>query len=89
MPYNHKLQLRRMAVGNPDSPMEEFELTIEMSSSGTLFDLDKLNDVSKEVLVRIPDEELYDFMLSWAKAYRPEPAPSLRRRKICFFAFSP
>jgi len=69
-------------LANPDSPMEEFELTIEkMSSSGTLFDLDKLNDVSKEVLVRIPDEELYDFMLSWAKAYRPELAPLFTEKK--------
>ncbi len=38
-------------LANPDSPMEEFPFTTEkMSNSGTLFDLDKLNDVSKEVL---------------------------------------
>ncbi len=60
-------------LANPDSPAEEFEFTTEkMSSSGTLFDLDKLNDISKEVLVRMGDEELYDFLLAWARESRPE-----------------
>ncbi|MGI6733829.1 MAG: glutamate--tRNA ligase [Anaerovoracaceae bacterium] len=69
-------------LANPDSPMEEFEFSTEkMSSSGTLFDLDKLNDVSKEVLVRIPDEELYDFMLDWAREYRPELATLFTEKK--------
>ncbi len=60
-------------LANPQNPMEEFEFSTEkMSSSGTLFDLDKLNDVSKEVLVRLSDEEIYDFLLLWAKDHRPE-----------------
>ena len=60
-------------LANPADPMEEFIFSTEkMSNSGTLFDLDKLNDVSKEVLVRIEDNELYNFLLSWAKEYRPE-----------------
>ena len=63
-------------LANPDSPMEDFGFTTEkMSSSGTLFDLDKLNDVSKEVLVLMPDEELYDFLFVWAQEYRGELAP--------------
>ncbi len=60
-------------LANPDSPMETFEFTTEkMSNSGTLFDLDKLNDVSKEVISRIGDKDLYDFLLAWAKHYRKE-----------------
>jgi len=58
---------------NPDAPQEAFDFTIEkMSNSGTLFDLDKLNDISKDVLVKLPASELCSFLVDWAKAYRPE-----------------
>ncbi len=58
---------------NPDAAQEDFEFTVEkMSNSGTLFDLDKLNDISKDVLVRISAAELCDFLIDWAKKYRPE-----------------
>jgi glutamyl-tRNA synthetase len=58
---------------NPDAPQDAFAFTVEkMSNSGTLFDLDKLNDISKDVLVKIPADELCRFLTDWAKAYRPE-----------------
>jgi len=58
---------------NPDASQDSFEFTVEkMSNSGTLFDLDKLNDISKDVLVKIPAAELCQFLIDWAKAYRPE-----------------
>lgn len=58
---------------NPDAPLESFEFTVEkMSNSGTLFDLDKLNDISKDVLVKLPAAELCQFMIDWAKAYKPD-----------------
>jgi len=58
---------------NPDAAQEDFEFTVEkMSNSGTLFDLDKLNDISKDVLVRIPAAELCDFLIGWGEKYRPE-----------------
>jgi len=63
---------------NPDAPQEAFDFTVEkMSNSGTLFDLDKLNDISKDVLVKLPASELCSFLIDWAKAYRPEIAPLL------------
>jgi glutamyl-tRNA synthetase len=63
---------------NPDAPQAEFEFTVEkMSNSGTLFDLDKLNDISKDVLVKIPASELSEFLIGWAEAYKPEIAPLL------------
>lgn len=65
-------------AANPDLPAEEFPFTTQkMSYSGTLFDLDKLNDISKEVLVTLPDEEVYDFLLSWAKEHRLDLFPLL------------
>ena len=62
-------------IANPDAPAEEFKFTLEkMGNSGVLFDLIKLNDVCKDVLVKIPASELRLFMLDWAKAYKPEVA---------------
>lgn len=58
---------------HPAEPAEAFAFTTEkMSNSGTLFDLDKLNDVSKETLVRMSSETLYEFLCGWAREYRPE-----------------
>ena len=58
---------------NPNAPLDSFEFTVEkMSSSGTLFDLDKLNDISKDVLVKIPAAEIRQFLIDWSKAHRPE-----------------
>ncbi|QOX64242.1 glutamate--tRNA ligase [Anoxybacterium hadale] len=60
-------------MANPDAPQEEFSFTVEkMSNSGTLFDLDKLNDISKDVLVKIPAAELASFLIEWARTYKPE-----------------
>src|SRR5690606_12210079 len=68
---NSNFEEWRMA--NPNSSIEEFNFSLnKMSTSGALFDLDKLNDVSKEVLVRIPVEEIFDFLLEWAKKYKNE-----------------
>ena len=61
---------------HPLAPIDDFDFSPEkMSSSGALFDLDKLNDVSKDTLVRIPAEELRVFLLSWSREFRPELAP--------------
>nr|WP_312578138.1 glutamate--tRNA ligase [Sedimentibacter sp.] len=58
---------------NPDSSSEEFEFTLEkMSNSGALFDLDKLNNISKDVLLKIPEEEIYEFLLVWAEEHKSE-----------------
>ena len=61
---------------NPDADIEEFEFSAEkMSNSGALFDLNKLNDVSKDTLVRIPVSELREFMIGWSREFKPEIAP--------------
>ena len=58
---------------NPNSSTGEFQFSLDkMSSSGTLFDMDKLNDVSKDVLAKLDDDELYGFLLTWAKEFRSE-----------------
>lgn len=63
-------------IDNPDAPIDDFKFTTEkMSSGGALFDLNKLNDVSKDVLVKIPAAELCSFMTEWAREFRPEILP--------------
>ena len=64
---------------NPDTPAEDFPFSLKkMSNSGALFDLNKLNDVSKDTLVRIPASDLYTFLLGWAEEFRDEIAGLIR-----------
>lgn len=59
-------------IANPEAPIEAFAFsTDKMSNSGTLFDLDKLNDVCKDVLARMTAEEILFYMLNWAREYQP------------------
>lgn len=59
-------------LANPDRPLESFKFTTKkMSVSGFLFDLDKLNDISKNVVSRMTADEVYDFTLAWAKENDP------------------
>jgi len=63
-------------IENPDAPIEDFKFTTEkMSSGGALFDLNKLNDISKTVLVKIPAADLCKFMTEWAREFKPEILP--------------
>ena len=58
---------------HPHAPIEEFVFTIEkMSNSGILFDIDKLRDISKDCLLRIPAVDLADFLIEWALEVKPE-----------------
>lgn len=60
-------------IANPEADIDQFKFTTEkMSNSGALFDLDKLNDVSKDVLLRIPAEELARFLKNWSDEFAPE-----------------
>lgn len=60
-------------MANPDADIDEFHFTTEkMSTSGALFDLNKLNDISKDVLLKISAPDLYLFLKDWAAEFRPE-----------------
>ena len=57
----------------PEKPLEEFRFRIEkMSRSGALFDLDKLNDISKTELSRLSAEEMLAFIKDWAFSFGSE-----------------
>ena len=56
-----------------DADIDEFTFTTEkMSNSGALFDLNKLNDISKDVLLRIQAGEIVEFLKAWAQEFKPE-----------------
>lgn len=67
---------------NPEADLDAFEFTTaKMSSAGALFDLNKLMDISKDVLLRIPASDLADFMIDWAKECRPQIVPLLEDKE--------
>ena len=60
-------------AANPTLPYTDFPFNIKkMSASGCLFDFQKLNDVSKNVLSRMTADEVYDKVTAWASDYDPE-----------------
>ncbi len=57
-------------AANPDAAYTDFPFNMKkMSASGCLFDFQKLNDVSKNVLSRMSADEVYDRALAWAEQY--------------------
>lgn len=55
---------------NPDKPLEDFPFSVKkMGKSGALFDLDKLNDISKNELSCLSPEEMFGFLKEWADEY--------------------
>ena len=58
---------------NATLPYTDFPFNIKkMSASGCLFDFQKLNDVSKNVLSRMTAEEVYDRVVAWSAEYDTE-----------------
>lgn len=68
--------------GHPDAHFTEFEFSPKkMSSSGALFDLDKLDNISKNYISRLTKEEVYAGVLSWSKIYDEEFSEILEKYK--------
>lgn len=58
---------------NPDKNYRDFPFSAaKMSASGALFDLAKLNDISKNVIARMSAQKIYEKVCEWAKEYDPE-----------------
>lgn len=54
----------------PDKPLEEFKYTIgKMGKSGALFDIVKLNDISKTFMATLDEGSMYEFMKTWADEF--------------------
>ena len=60
-------------AANATLPYTAFPFNIKkMSASGCLFDFQKLNDVSKNVLCRMTAEEVYERVVTWSAEYDTE-----------------
>ncbi len=58
---------------NPDKSYKDFPFNIKkMSSSGCLFDFNKLGDVSKNVISKMSAEEVADKVTAWAVQFDPD-----------------
>ena len=58
---------------NPKEDISKFPFNLKkMSSSGCLFDLIKLNDVSKNVISVMSAAQVYENIAEWAKVYDPD-----------------
>ncbi len=67
---------------NADKPYTEFPFNIKkMSTSGCLFDFNKLNDVSKNVISRMTPEYVTEKITEWALEFDPEFGACLARDK--------
>lgn len=63
---------------NPEADIYSFPFNLKkMSVSGALFDLAKLNDISKTVISRMDAQTVFDRTLAWAKTYDAEYAALL------------
>ncbi len=60
-------------IANPGAPLDAFPFSVKkMSVSGALFDMDKLNDVSKNVISRMSADGVYSLLAEWARQFDPE-----------------
>lgn len=58
---------------NPTEPRQKFKFNLKkMSVSGALFDGDKLNDVSKNIVSTMNSETVVEKLTDWAKEFDPE-----------------
>ena len=65
---------------NADKPYTDFPFNIKkMSTSGCLFDFNKLNDVSKNVISRMTAKEVTEQVTAWAIEYDPAFGEKLAR----------
>ena len=65
---------------NADKPYTDFPFNIKkMSTSGCLFDFNKLNDVSKNVISRMSAKEVTEQVTAWAQKFDPEFGEKLAR----------
>lgn len=67
-------------IANPDADYKEFPYTLEkMSISGALVDLDKLRDISKNVICHMTAEQVYSKWLEWCEKYNQEFAELIKK----------
>ncbi|MCQ2407205.1 MAG: glutamate--tRNA ligase [Oscillospiraceae bacterium] len=66
---------------NPDADSRAFTFSLEkMSTSGALFDLEKLDNICREYLSRQSADTVYDGLFAWAEQYDPALAARMKAK---------
>ncbi len=72
---------------NPTSSILDFDFDIKkMSASGSLFDIVKLTDISKNFVSHLTNKQVYDLALDWAKEFDKSFFASLTEQKEYWLA---
>lgn len=72
---------------NPDISNQDFHIKLgKLSKSGALFDINKLNNISKDVISRMSAENVYELTLAWAHVYDTDFASKMIAQKDYFIA---
>jgi len=59
--------------GHPDAPFTDFEFSAKkMSPSGALYDLDKLDNISKNYISKLTKDEVFEMLDTYTKEYDKE-----------------
>lgn len=67
-------------IANPDADYRDFPYSLEkMSISGALVDLDKLRNISKDVIGRMTADDVYKNWLGWCDEYNKDFAELIRK----------
>lgn len=68
---------------NPEADLYDFPFALKKMSTteGALFDMDKLMDVSKNVIAQFSAQKVYEDAAAWANRYDPELAAMLEDRE--------
>ena len=60
-------------MANPDKTYKDFKFTFDkMSTSGSLYDLEKLINISKNYISRLKAEEVFNLVDAWSRTYDKE-----------------
>ncbi|MGN1061783.1 MAG: glutamate--tRNA ligase, partial [Candidatus Scatosoma sp.] len=61
------------ALKHPGEPYTDFKFSVEkMGKSGALFDVAKLNDISKTYFAGVDEKQAYAFLKTWAEEFASE-----------------
>ena len=67
-------------IANPEADFHDFPYTIEkMSISGALVDMDKLRDISKNVICRMSAQQVFNGWKNWCEEYNAEYADLIKK----------
>lgn len=77
-------------IQNIEKDILDFELRLEkFNKAGALFDITKLNDISKEYISRLSADDVYKYVLEWAEEFNTDIHTKLLNQKdYCISIFN-